>query len=72
MTETQPVPKLLTVRDLAERLGVSVDWSYRLCERGDIAVTRVGSRIRITEESLAEYVASRTAPSRRSRRGAAA
>ena len=64
--------KLLTVPEVAERLGVSVDWTYRVCERGDIAVTRVGNRVRITEEALADYIARNTAKPRTSRKGAAA
>ena len=63
---------LLTVKQTAERLGLSVDYTYRLCERGDIAVTRIGSSVRVSEESLAAFVASRTAKPRTSRRGAAA
>lgn len=64
--------RLLTVPEVAERLGVSVDWTYRVCERGDIAVTRIGNRVRVTEDSLAAYIARNTSKPRSARKGAAA
>lgn len=63
---------LLTVDDVAARLGLSVNYVYRLFEANEIAVTRLGRKVRCTEESLAAFIASRTAPPRRSRKGAAA
>lgn len=63
---------LLTAEDVAKRLGMSVDYAYRLLGSGEIAATRIGRKIRCTEESLAEFIASKTAPPRRSRRGSAA
>lgn len=66
------VPPLLTVADLAKRIGVSRDYAYDLCASGEIAVTRLGRSIRVTEDSLAEYVAAKTAKPRRSRKGSAA
>ena len=63
---------LLTAADVAERLQLSRSYVERLIARGDIARTQIGNRVRVTEESLAEFIASRTQPSRRSRRGAAA
>jgi len=59
---------LLKVHDLAARLGISVPHTYKLIERGDIAVTRIGRAVRVSEESLAEFIASRTSAPRRSRR----
>ena len=65
--------KLLKAVDVAERLGISRDRAYRLMASGEIAVTRIGpGSVRVTEESLAEFVASRTAAPRKSRKGAAA
>lgn len=63
---------LLTIKDLAKRLGISYDYAGRLCAKGEIAVTRIGARVRISEASLAEFIAAKTAPPRRSRKGAAA
>lgn len=67
--------ELLTAAALAQRLGVSTDYAYRLMGSGEIAVTRIGNgrgRVRVTESALADYIASRTSPPRRSRRGSAA
>lgn len=63
---------LLDSRALALRLGISRDYAYRLMERGEISVTRVGRNVRVSEESLAAYIAKQTAKPRTSRRGAAA
>jgi excisionase family DNA binding protein len=50
------VPKLLTVRQVAERLGLST-WSvYRRCESGELPSVRLGSTkkapLRISEAEL--------------------
>lgn len=63
---------LLDKHAVAARLGVSPDYAAILMRRGDIGVTRIGRRVRVTEESLAEYVARCTAKPRSSRKGAAA
>lgn len=64
--------KLLTAEDVAERLRCSPGHAAKLLANGTIGATRIGRLVRCTEESLAEFIASRTAPPRRSRRGAAA
>lgn len=65
--------RLLTLDDVAERLQVSRDWAGRLVSRGDIAATRVGKRrVRVSEESLAAFIAANTATPRRARKGSAA
>jgi excisionase family DNA binding protein len=64
--------RLLKVPEVADRLGCSVDYAYRLCERGEIAVTRVGRNVRVSEESLDDYIRRQTAKPRSSRKGAAA
>lgn len=63
---------LLDAPAVAGRLGISVDYAYRLMGSGAIAVTRVGRKVRVSEESLAAYIEANTAPTRRSRRGSAA
>ena len=53
----------LTVRQAADRLGLSCSTVYLLCQRQKIAHLRIGGRggaIRITEEALADYVAGAT------------
>lgn len=64
--------QLLTPEQVAERLAVSKDYASRLMTRGDLAVTRVGRRVRCTEQAVADYIAQHTAPSRKSRKGQAA
>lgn len=64
--------RLLTPQDVAERLGVSDDYAYRLLGKGEIACTRIGRKVRCTEEALADFIAARTAAPRRARRGSAA
>jgi excisionase family DNA binding protein len=64
---------LLNVDDVAARLGISRSHAYRLIASGEIAVTRISRGVvRVTEEALAEFVAAKTSPPRKSRRGAAA
>ena len=55
---------LLTVRQVAERLGVSTFTVYGLCERGELAHVRISNSIRIAPADLAAYVA-RQRPSAR-------
>lgn len=43
---------LLTPRDVAVRLGVCRDTVYRLAERGELRVIRVGASIRIAPGDL--------------------
>lgn len=69
---TTPVERLLTAADVAERLQISQQWAAKLITRGEIAATRIGRKVRVTEESLADYIARNTAKPRSSRRGAAA
>lgn len=64
--------QLLTIPQAAERLCLSVDFTYRLAERGDLPVTRIGRRVLVSEEALSAFIASRTAEPRKSRKGAAA
>ena len=51
----------LTVKQVAERLQISVAMVYLLCNRGKLAYVRVGvgrGTIRIREEDLAAFVES--------------
>lgn len=56
---------LLSVREAAERLGVSADTVYGLCSAGKIAHARVGlgrGKIKISEEALAAYLTAASPP----------
>jgi excisionase family DNA binding protein len=50
---------LLTVREVARRLSVCTATIYRLCERGELAHTRVGAALRIAASDVDRYLASR-------------
>lgn len=51
-----PISRLLTVRDVAERLQVSTRTISRLLTDGTIKVTRIGRSVRITEEALNAFL----------------
>jgi len=50
------VPRLWRPRDLALRLGLSRQTIYRLVKSGDLRALHVANAIRITEESVLEYL----------------
>jgi excisionase family DNA binding protein len=52
-------PPLLSVREVARRLGVSCGTVYLLCETGQLAFTRVVNAIRIAEVNLEEFIHAR-------------
>ena len=47
---------LLTVREVARRMGVCPATIYRLCERGELAHVRVGAVLRIAPADFARYL----------------
>lgn len=60
---------LLKADDVATRLRVSRSQAYALIEAGDIAYVRIGHRsVRVTEQALADYIATRTNAPRPARR----
>lgn len=63
-----PTAPLLTASDLMERLSISRSHAYDLLARGALEVVRVGSSVRVSEDSLADYLAARTTPALRSLR----
>ena len=60
MPEPVRLPRLYTEREGASELRVSVDTLQRERKRGRIAFTRIGRRIRYTEEHLRQYIENRT------------
>jgi excisionase family DNA binding protein len=50
--------RLMTVRQIAGRLGVSTATVYALVERGELAHLRLANSIRVTERDLSAFVES--------------
>jgi excisionase family DNA binding protein len=56
--------RLLSVRQVAERLGVCTAIVYALVARGDLPHVRVSNAIRVAESELAAFIAAGTNSSR--------
>ncbi|MEU2869163.1 excisionase family DNA-binding protein [Streptomyces olivoreticuli] len=52
--------RLLTVQQVAERLGTTVRFPRRLIEERRITFVKVGRHVRIPESAVSAYVAERT------------
>jgi excisionase family DNA binding protein len=50
------VEQLLTVAEVAERLRVSTATVYALCKRGQLRHVRVANAIRISDQSVADFL----------------
>lgn len=48
-------PSSMSVKVVADRLGVSKETVYTLCQSGELPCTRVGRRVTINELQLATY-----------------
>jgi len=60
LTVVPSVPeRLLTVREVAERLGVCTATVYSLCRDGKLEHVRIANAIRITPSALAALIAGR-------------
>ena len=58
-TAAPPLPRLLTVDDLAELLeSISTDRIYELAREGQIPHVRVGRSVRFSAEAVAAWLAS--------------
>jgi excisionase family DNA binding protein len=63
------IVSLLTVKQVAARLGVSAATVYGLCERGELHYVRVANAIRVSPDALEGFLRTMAAgPSRRLRR----
>ena len=56
-----PHERLLTVREVAARLGVCTALIYRLCARDELAVLRIGGALRFYPKSIESFVARKSA-----------
>jgi excisionase family DNA binding protein len=52
-----PHERLMTVRGVADRLGVCPALVYRLCRRGELASLRIGGSLRFQLEAVDGYLA---------------
>jgi excisionase family DNA binding protein len=59
--------RLLTVEQVAERLGTGVRFPRRLIEERRITFVKVGRHVRIPERELEAYVTANTVQPRRTR-----
>ena len=54
-----PHERLLTVRDVASRLGVSSALVYKLCQRNELLALRIGGALRFQRASVESFIARR-------------
>lgn len=50
------MPRFYTIPELAESTRMSISYWWKLVKRGDIAVTRIGRCVRVSQESLDEFL----------------
>ena len=48
--------KLLTPKEVAERLSICRSQAYKLCKQGDIPKVNVRGSVRVKEEDLEQYI----------------
>ena len=51
--------RLLTVAEVAGRLGVCRDTVYRMCDRGELPHVRIANFLRVPAEDLEAFITSR-------------
>ena len=54
----QPLPRLLTAREVADALGVSEARVYELARMGLLPATRLGRQVRFNARAVAEWIES--------------
>ena len=55
-SEDLAVPRLLTIRDVADRLQVSSRTIHRLVASGGLTVIRIGRSVRVSEVALKAFL----------------
>lgn len=56
MHDTARLEPLLTPREVAPLLGVSLSWLYRATQKGELPVLRVGSLLRFRRADVFHYL----------------
>jgi excisionase family DNA binding protein len=56
MSAEYPDRVLLTAEEVAEMLGMGVDWIYEQARRGRIPVVRLGRYLRFRRESIEKWL----------------
>ena len=54
-----PLPELLTVREVAAKLRLSVPMVFKLIRSGDLEVCRFGKSLRVPVDDVIRFVAER-------------
>ena len=54
--ELPAAPRLVTIKDVAERLQVSGRTIHRLIAAGDLIVIRIGRSVRVSEQALKAFL----------------
>lgn len=65
MTDIQKIPQLITIEQLAERLGVTVRFVRRLVAEKRIPHHKLGKPVRFAEDEIAEWLETTRQPQRR-------
>ena len=59
LADPGPHERLLTVREVAARLGVCTALVYRLCEQNELVALRIGGALRFHGDAVESFVARR-------------
>ena len=52
MSNSGNIPRLLSLREVADTLGVSIRTVHRFIDSGDLAVHRIGGQLRVSPADL--------------------
>jgi excisionase family DNA binding protein len=55
-TETQPLPKMLRISEVASALQIYRTVAYRLCQFGGLRSVRFGNTVRVLQSDLLEFI----------------
>jgi putative molybdopterin biosynthesis protein len=59
-SEAVRLPRLITAKELAERLQLRPWRIYELVREGELPCVRIGASIRFSEDAIAEWIRQRT------------